>query len=99
MGFQLPQIIYVSGSMWHKSDRDIIEVRPLTATALVRGVGGNFVKATYWRFMLCLRLWGFLKTPELGVLRWTDASLCFWRYWMPGRTCPARLTRAIKRRL
>lgn len=98
-GWQLPSVIYVSGSLWYKGDRDIIEVRPLTITALARGIGGNFVVMNYWRFLRCLRIYGVLSTPEGGSLRWRHATPFFWRYWMPGRTWWGRTFNRIKRRL
>jgi len=99
VGYQLPQIIYISGPAWYSFDRDIVVVRPLTTTALVRGVGGNFVRMAYWRGMVTLRILGLLNTPELGRLSWRHLNATPWRYSQLRRLWPARLYRTVRRRL
>lgn len=77
-----PQKFYVSRSLWQT---DALELRPLTLTGLVKGVGRNFVTMNFWRLCWTLRGIGFLKTPEAGRYHWRDLTLAFWRYQEVGR--------------
>lgn len=70
-----PQTFYVSRVLY---ERDQFEVRPLTLTGFAKGVGKNLVTMNYWRFLVTLRILGFLTTPEACVLSWRDFT---WRFW------------------
>ena len=84
-----PQVFYISALL---IDRDAYEVRPLTLTGLVKGVGRNLVTMTYWRFMVTLRILGLLSTPESERLSWSHLTWRFWWYWMPSRLRVVRLS-------
>ena len=93
-----PQVIYYSGKLLHRLEEDAIEIRPMTVTGLIKGIGRNFVVMRYWRFIVLLRILGLLNTPEQERLSWRHFTLRFWEHWMPGRLWPARLYRYIRRR-
>jgi hypothetical protein len=84
-----PQAFYVSRTMLRT---DAVEVRPLTVTGLVKGVGKNFVTMNYWRFVATLRV--LLNTPENCMLSWRHFNVTPWRYHMLWRL---RIVRAAKR--
>lgn len=72
-----PQHFYVTRTLLHA---DGVELRPLTVTGLVKGIGRNFVTMNFWRLCWVLRGLGFLNTPEAGCYRWGDLTLAFWRH-------------------
>lgn len=86
-----PQKFYISGWLY---DKDEFEVRPLTLTGLVKGVGKNFVTMTYWRFMVTLRILGFLTTKECERLSWLQFTFKFWKHQMWWRLRIVRFIRA-----
>lgn len=72
-----PQKFYVARS---EVIRDVVEVRPLTVTGLIKGVGRNFVSMNFWRLCFVLRALGFLKTKECALYHWRDLTLKVWEY-------------------
>lgn len=72
-----PQKFYVSRS---EIMRDRVEVRPLTVTGLIKGVGQNFVSMNFWRLCFILRALGFLSTKECCLYHWRDLTLRVWKY-------------------
>lgn len=72
-----PQMFYLSGAAW-RPDMDAFVVRPLTLSGLIKGVGRNFVTMNYWRFMVTLRILGFMRTAEFERLSWRHFT---WRVW------------------
>jgi len=72
-----PQVFYVSRKFL---EYDAIEVRPLTLTGLIRGIGKNFIAMNYWRFMYVLRGFGFLSTKEYERLSWSHFTIKFWKH-------------------
>lgn len=72
-----PQLFYVSR---RSLQTDEIELRPLTVTGLLKGIGRNFVTMNFWRLCYVLRGLGFLKTEDACRYHWRDLTLRFWRY-------------------
>lgn len=71
-----PQVFYVSAWRFNTND---YELRPLTVTGLVKGLGKNFVSMNYWRFLHLLRKAGFLTTGEGQVMSLRDWRRAFWK--------------------
>ena len=71
-----PQTFYVSRLLY---EIDAIEVRPLTVTGLVKGLGKNFITMNWWRALSILRRAGLLDTPEGARLSLHDWRWDFWR--------------------
>lgn len=72
-----PQFFYVSRELF---DIKALELRPLTLTGLVKGVGKNLVTMNFWRLCYLLHRAGFLRTPEgqmFSIHDWT------WKFWKP----------------
>jgi len=63
----------------HMLMQDAFEVRPLTVTALIKGIVGNFVAMNYWRVLRVLRRLGFLTTEPACELSLRDWCWAFWR--------------------
>jgi len=80
-----PQVFYVSREFLEING---VELRPLTITGLVKGVGKNFISMNYWRFMRLLNKIGFLDAPEAHPLSWKHWR---WRFWRPRRPAETRL--------
>jgi len=93
-----PQHFYISGQRW-LSAYDAWDVRPLTFTGIVKGVGRNFITMNYWRFMIFLRVLGFLSTPETARLSWHHFTLRFWKHQMWWRFRVVRLGRRLLTKL
>lgn len=90
-----PQVSFYTGSMFWKADLDGVTVRPLTFTGIVRGLGANFVRMNYWRFMRQLRILGFLNTGELERMSWRHFNVTPWRYQMWWRLRSVRVVRRL----
>lgn len=88
-----PQSFYMSGQSW-SAGLDAFEVRPLTLSGLLKGVGRNFVTMTYWRFLRLLLILGFLPTPEMARYSWRTFTLRFWRHHQAHRL---RVVKAYRR--
>jgi hypothetical protein len=56
-----PQKFYISGTMLCSQE---VELRPLTLTGLVKGVGKNFICMTWFRFRWLFFRVGFLDCPQ-----------------------------------
>jgi hypothetical protein len=69
-----PQAFYTSGQMWH-AEIDAFEVRPLTVTGIVKGIGRNFITMNYWRILRLLLILGFLPTKEGARMSWSTFTL------------------------
>lgn len=72
-----PQTFYVSRSLMQM---DAVEIRPLTVTGLVKGLGRNLVTINWWRLCWLLRGLGLLSTGEGACYRWSDLTFRFWRH-------------------
>lgn len=65
-----PQSFYVSAV--HLYGKDEYELRPLTITGLVKGVGKNFICMNFWRLQFLLWRGGFLCTKIGHKPSWRD---------------------------
>jgi hypothetical protein len=72
-----PQTFYISRNLL---ERDAVEVRPLTAIGLIKGVTRNFVTMTFWRFCITLRKLGLLNTKEFERFHWRQLNATPWRH-------------------
>lgn len=70
-----PQTFYVTRTMLYQ---DAVEVRPLTITGLLKGVGRNLITMSFWRLCRTLLILGFLATPEGECYGWRHLT---WRCW------------------
>lgn len=68
-----PQVFHVSKCF--QGALDVIEIRPLTVTGIIKGISKNFVSMNLWRVMRLLWWAGFLDTSE-----GEPASLKHWRW-------------------
>jgi len=91
-----PQVFYVSRQLL---TFDAIEVRPLTVSGLVKGVGRNFITMNYWRLLRALYLLGFLPTEELAKFSWRTFTPYFWRHGLWYRLYPVRAFNYLRRRV
>lgn len=73
-----PQVFYVSAVLDHLA---AVEVRPLTVTGLIRGIGKNLITKTFWRIVYGCHKIGFIDYPigeNLSLRKhWR------WRFWRP----------------
>ncbi len=56
-----PQSFYISDEFLRSGE---IEVRPLTVTGIIKGIGTNFITMSVWRFYRVFFKVGFLDIPE-----------------------------------
>lgn len=70
-----PQVFYVASYLMNKP---LMEIRPLTLTGLLKGLGKNFITMNWRRLMRLLFKAGFLTTKEGAMMRWHDFTLRFW---------------------
>jgi hypothetical protein len=93
-----PAVTYYTGNLFYQVRADSFKCYRLTFAGLLRGVGGNFLRMSYWRLMVTLRILGFLTTEEGAVLRWRHFTLRFWRHQMWRRLRIVKLARRVGRR-
>lgn len=72
-----PQKFYISGVALY--GRDVYELRPLTATGIIKGIAMNFLTMNIWRMYRLFYRAGFLDTPESGIISFRDWRWIFWR--------------------
>lgn len=60
-------------------NNDVIELRPLTATGIIRAVARNFITMSYHRALYLLFKAGFLDAPEGSALSMGYFRLKFWK--------------------